>query len=279
MKNLFMYQMTRTRIAMENIVHNDAEFNGGSFQYMGIEQISSHDKKKWFDHFKMSIAIPYAVNSYNMDHMLMPHSGYDIIITIAGTYGILLDRQKALKLINNIGNIIRLNWNANEMKTNKFLFHGYVIYDDKKPVVKLLLFIDTFSTVFDAFDKHPEKALTMWDDIDPLFKMCFTNTKPELAVSFHKNGNDHNQTERESRTKWTSRVEGGKVGSVTTFVQQRAYYKSDNNQRWRYWENKRRPYIGMVEIKNKTSNKFNEIKTELEEKEKIFNNTIEVEEE
>ncbi|MGK3752269.1 MAG: hypothetical protein ACI8RD_004573 [Bacillariaceae sp.] len=35
----------------------------------------------------------------------------------------------------------------------------------------------------------------------------------------------------------------------------------------------------MVEIKNKTSNKFNEIKTELEEKEKIFNNTIEVEEE
>jgi hypothetical protein len=38
--------MTRTRIAMENIVHNDAEFNGGSFQYMGIEQISSHDKKK-----------------------------------------------------------------------------------------------------------------------------------------------------------------------------------------------------------------------------------------
>ncbi|MGK3752267.1 MAG: hypothetical protein ACI8RD_004571, partial [Bacillariaceae sp.] len=42
------------------------------------------------------------------------------------------------------------------------------------------------STVFDAFDKHPEKALTMWDDIDPLFKMCFTNTKPELAVSFQK---------------------------------------------------------------------------------------------
>jgi hypothetical protein len=35
----------------------------------------------------------------------------------------------------------------------------------------------------------------------------------------------------------------------------------------------------MVEIKNKTSNRFKEIKTELEKKEKIFNNKIEVEEE